>query len=249
MLGFDSSEAVDAEESMAALGLDSLSAIELRNRLTRVTGLALEATLVFDHPTPAAIAQYVHAQLGDVGGPTPAARGGGGSLTALVEAAHEGGRLLDAMPLLVESAKLRASLAGEARRGAARTTCGRLRLADAHLPAVLRPWLRPAPVRALRRRARRGLRGLRALAARVPRRRAAQLWRRRSRRCARRCANWKARSCSSATRSAGALANAIAGRIDVAGLIMLDTYVPAEDGENRQVLADAVGGVLDAGTR
>ncbi|MEV0221375.1 type I polyketide synthase [Streptomyces sp. NPDC050704] len=96
-LGHAGVDAITASDSFRDLGTDSVTAVDLRNRLTAATGLRLPTTLVFDHPTPAAVAAALRVLLVTEPSPTSA------PAPALAAASASGARPVAEDPVVVVS--------------------------------------------------------------------------------------------------------------------------------------------------
>ncbi|ADI03850.1 modular polyketide synthase [Streptomyces bingchenggensis BCW-1] len=122
VLGHDAAETIEAGEEFRELGFDSLTAVELRNRLSAVTGLRLATTLVFDHPSPGALARHMGERLDieadaaaarptprRVPGPTHREGPSADTVESLFWVGHDTGRIHEAMQLLSAASVFRPS--------------------------------------------------------------------------------------------------------------------------------------------
>ncbi|MFD3588746.1 type I polyketide synthase [Streptomyces sp. NPDC058683] len=112
VLGFADGSAIDPARRFLEHGFDSLTTLELRNRLSAATGLRLTAATLFEYDTPEALARHLRGELG----PDPAAAPEAGMFTGLWRAAAEAGKTGEFVELLGSAAKLRTTFgsAGEA---------------------------------------------------------------------------------------------------------------------------------------
>ncbi|EST35016.1 hypothetical protein N566_17875, partial [Streptomycetaceae bacterium MP113-05] len=65
VLGYAAADEVGADWTFRDLGLDSYGTVELRDRITRATGVELPSTVLFDYPTPASMAERLHLLLAE----------------------------------------------------------------------------------------------------------------------------------------------------------------------------------------
>ncbi|MFC6700798.1 beta-ketoacyl reductase [Streptomyces thermocoprophilus] len=118
VLGHGPDTAVDGELSFKELGFDSLTSVELRNRLAAATELKLSTTIVFDFPTPLELADHLYGRLAGRLGRAARRRAGTGAADGGGRGGRRGGDRLHGLPLPGRRRLPRGAVAGaRGRRG------------------------------------------------------------------------------------------------------------------------------------
>ncbi|WP_407674906.1 type I polyketide synthase [Nonomuraea fuscirosea] len=106
ILGHADPEALGAGQNFLEAGFDSLTSVELRNALSKAIGLRLPTAVVFDHPSPSALAAHLSGRLGRTGEQ--------GGLSTLLRKAMRDHRVHESLVLLEAAAGLRDSFGSPA---------------------------------------------------------------------------------------------------------------------------------------
>ncbi|HLU73638.1 MAG TPA: SDR family NAD(P)-dependent oxidoreductase, partial [Nonomuraea sp.] len=99
VLGHASADTFDADQNFLEAGFDSLTSVELRNALSKAIGVRLPTAVVFDHPSPSALAAHLSGRIGRTGEQ--------GGLSTLLRQAMRTHRVHEGLVLLEAAAALR----------------------------------------------------------------------------------------------------------------------------------------------
>ncbi|HKB52294.1 MAG TPA: type I polyketide synthase, partial [Solirubrobacterales bacterium] len=107
VLGHESADEIGPGKAFQDLGFDSLSAVELRNRLAMVIDMTLPPTLVIDYPTTTELSAFLHSEMDTTAEPTPTGISAGKAFLPLLEAARRQGKFGEFTNLITAAANLR----------------------------------------------------------------------------------------------------------------------------------------------
>ncbi|GAB3370611.1 hypothetical protein GCM10027360_42510 [Amycolatopsis echigonensis] len=245
LLGYADTAELDEDAHFLEIGFDSLTAVELRNRIASAAGVSLPASIAFDHRTPAGLAKHLLSVLTE-----PAVGTGGDPVTEMFFDAIRGGQVENGLALLGAAAQLRPTFRTVAElREEPRPVELASGAAEVKLLAVPTPAGMGGPYQYAKLAARfRGVRGVAALPTpgfvsgeSLPADLDALL-------------DVLAESVRLAGdgpfalvghSSGGVLAYALASRVDAAGVVLLDSYAMDDGGDVGDTVRDMAAGMVE----